>query len=129
MKLKDARENYYYYSQKTSEITRQLGLAGIALIWVFKVDSGGRQSVPLELVRPAWLIVLGLTLDFLQYSLASVVWGIYHRHKEKVGIGEDAEFLAPTSINWPTILFFWSKIIVMGIAYVYLLRFLANKIL
>ena len=41
MKLKDAREIYYFYSGKTSDLVRQLGLAGIAVIWLFKYDVQG----------------------------------------------------------------------------------------
>ena len=128
MKLKDARDNYYYFTQKTSEIVRQLGFAGIAIVWIFKVEADGKKAIPLELTRPAWLIVLGLIIDFLHYAVASVVWGAYNRYKEKSGIDEETEFLAFPQINWPTNFLFWAKIVVMAIAYFYLLRFLITKV-
>jgi len=45
MKLKDAREIYYFYSGKTSDLVRQLGLAGIAVIWLFKYDAQGIPKI------------------------------------------------------------------------------------
>ncbi len=129
MKLKDARENYYDFSKKTSEIVRQLGFAGIALIWIFRAESNGKQIIPGNLIPAATLIVTGLAFDLLHAVVGTMVWGIYHRHKEKQGTKEQAEFLAPRWINWGTIFFFWAKTIVMVIAYIYLLRFLESKFL
>jgi hypothetical protein len=129
MKLKDARENYYEFSRKTSEIVRQLGFAGIALIWIFRAEGGGQQIIPGELVPAAALIVTGLAFDLLHAVVGTLAWGIYHRYKETTGTKEQAEFLAPAWINWGTIFFFWAKTIVMAIAYLYLLRFLIDKFL
>lgn len=130
MTLKDLRENYYYFSQKTSDIVRQLGFAGIALIWVFKTDvGGGRQVIPPELLPATRFIVIGLALDLLQYVAGTLIWGIYNGLKERAGTEEETEFLAPRPINWPTIVFFWAKTIVMIYAYALLIRFLVNRIL
>jgi hypothetical protein len=63
MKLKDARELYYFYSGKTSDVIRQIGLAGIAIIWIFNKDFNGIPKVCPELVRPLWLIAVGLGFD------------------------------------------------------------------
>lgn len=130
MKLKDVRENYYYFSQKTSDIVRQLGFAGIALVWVFKTDiGGGRQVIPPELLPATRYIVIGLALDLLHYVAGTLVWAIYNGLKERAGTKEETEFLAPRPINWPSIVFFWAKTIVMIYAYVLLILFLANRIL
>lgn len=129
MKLKDARENYYYFSQKTSEIVRQLGFAGIALIWIFRTEVNGKQTIPGELIPPIGLIVIGLTFDLLQYIAGALSWGIYNRYKEQIGTNENAELFAPRQINWATIFFFWTKTIVMATAYIFLLSFLKGKLL
>lgn len=83
MKLKDARDNYYFYTGKASELVRQLGLAGIAVIWLFKKEVAGVPKIPEELLLPLVLIVLGLALDLLQYVSASIIWGVFQRWKEK----------------------------------------------
>jgi hypothetical protein len=129
MKLKDARELYYFYSGKTSDLVRQLGLAGIAVIWIFKYDVQGVPKIPLALLPPLILIVLGLALDLLQYAVATSIWGVFQRRKEISGVADDADFLAPKQLNWPTIVFFVLKVASIIAAYVYLLQHLACTIL
>lgn len=128
MKLKDARDNYYFYSSKTSDLVRQLGLAGIAVIWIFKYEVQGVPKIPEALFLPLILIVLGLAFDLLQYAVATSIWGIFHRRKEVSGIAEDAEFLAPKQFNWSGIVFFVLKVFSIIAAYGYLLRHLARTI-
>lgn len=129
MKLKDARDNYYFYSGKTSDLVRQLGLAGIAVIWIFKYEVAGVPKIPEALSLPLILIVLGLAFDLLQYAVATSIWGIFQRHKEVSGIVEDAEFLAPKQFNWPGIVLFVFKAVSIIAAYGYLLRHLARTII
>lgn len=110
MKLKDAREHYYTFSSKLSDVNRKLCYAGIAVVWIFVIkDSRGSFTFPNELLLPLGCFVLGLSFDLLQYVFSSASWGIFHRVKEKSGIGEDAEFEAPALINWFPNIFFWSK--------------------
>lgn len=129
MKLEDARENYYYYSQKTSEIVRQLGFAGIALIWVFKTEVEGKIVVPPELLSTGKLIVIGLGFDLLHYVAGTLAWGVYNGIKERAGTKEGKEFLAPRSVNWPTLFFLWAKVIIISIAYIKLFNFLAQRLI
>ncbi len=129
MKLKDARDNYYFYSGKTSDLVRQLGLAGIVVIWIFKHEVDGVPKIPEALFLPLILIVLGLAFDLAQYAVATLIWGIFQRYKEVRGIAEDADFLAPEQFNWPGIVFFVFKAISIIAAYIYLLRYLASTIL
>jgi hypothetical protein len=140
MKIKDCWENFYMYTGKASEIVRQLGFVGIAIIWVFKTDLGGKQIVPSELSPAAIFIVVGLGLDLMQYIAGALVWGIYTRRKETTLSREKKEknenplsieadeFLAPDRINWLASFLFWGKILVMVIAYVYLFRFLVSRV-
>jgi len=129
MKLHDARENYYVNTGKASDLVRQLGFAAIAIIWLFKIDEGGVTRIPPSLLVPLLLVVVALAADFLQYALASAIWGLYQRHQEKRILSEETEFRAPASINWPAIVFFWGKIVCIVVAYCYLFKFLARTIL
>lgn len=128
MNLKDAREFYYLNSGKTSDLVRQLGFAGIAVIWIFKSEVQGVPKIPQTLLFPLSLIVVGLALDLLQYAVATSIWGIFHRSKEKSGISEDASFVAPRQFNWPALVFFVLKVISIAVAYVLLLRHVACTI-
>ncbi len=129
MKLKDAREFYYFNSGKTSDLIRQLGLAGIAVIWLFKSDVQGAPKIPEALSLPLMLIILGLGLDFLQYVVATSIWGIFQRRKEIQGATAETEFLAPKQFNWPGIALFVFKVVTIIAAYFLLLRHLARTIL
>jgi hypothetical protein len=125
MTLDDARKAYYEFSGKASEIARTLALSGLAVVWIFKVDSKDGPHVPPQLVLPAFLFVLALALDFLQYVVQTAIWGIYQRYKERKGTKEKSEFLAPAWFNWPATFFlFPGKILVVCGGYVVLLNYL-----
>jgi hypothetical protein len=69
-----------YYTKKAGDISRQLGLAGIGVIWVFRVTSGQTPSlgeigaIPRIFYCPLLLIVISLGLDALQYIIGAIVW-------------------------------------------------------
>src|ERR1700730_13680664 len=101
MKLADARGAYESLSGKASDIVRQISLAGVGLIWVFKSSTGSFSlSLDPSLLKAAFFIFLALLFDFLQYMVGTVVWYLYYRHKEKRGTQENVEFLAPSQLNW-----------------------------
>lgn len=126
MRLENTRENYYFYSGKASDILRYLSLAGLALIWVFKAESGARTTLPSGLVLSALLLSLGLLTDYMQYLTGTAVWGVFNRHLEKKSIAPDVEFMAPGWINWPTIALFWVKSVVVVLGYFLLIAFLVQ---
>ena len=133
MQLGDARSAYEALSGKVSDIVRQMSLAGIALIWLFRTTPAtpGRLAVinP-ELLRAALFVFLALTFDFLQYLVGTITWFLYFRHKEKQRVSEKHEFQAPPSLNWPTWTLFYLKCAAMLVAYVaYILPFLATSFL
>lgn len=132
MKLSDVRKAYYDYTAQTSALVRQLCYAGIAVIWLFKIESSESKipQIPEDLIVPLFCIVAALAFDFFQYAVASFIWGFYHRCKEKYPYkSKDKDFLAPRYFNWFGIFFFWSKVALVITAYVLLLCFLENKIL
>jgi len=127
VKLKDALDNYYVYSGKASDIVRQLALGGIAIIWMFQVAEGSSRMLPSELFLPLKLIVAALAADLLQYAVGGVLWSMYHRYKED-RTAEDESFKAPIVINWPAIGFYYTKVVLVIVAYWHLWRFLSLAI-
>ena len=132
MKLQDAREAYESLSGKASEIVRQLSLAGVALIWVFKSGASG-TSTPLlldrGLLKAAVFIFLALLFDFLQYLVGTTIWFRFYRYKEKKGTEASTEFLAPSKLTWPTWGLFYVKSAMMVLAYIgYIIPFLISKL-
>lgn len=130
MKLAELRKTYYEFSGKLSDIVRQLNFAGIAVVWIFKVGQGN-GGIPFApcLLWSMGLFVVSLGLDLLHYIYATLAWGLFHRLKEKQHLLEDHDFGAPCQINWPTIVFFWTKIAVSLAGYVILTRYIVSQLL
>lgn len=124
MKLQDYRDDFYTFSGKASDLSRQLAFAGIAIIWLFKKEPLSGLTVPRELVLPGLLIVGSLAVDMLQYGVASVLWRAFYRSKEKEHIAEDVEIDHAEWWERPIWFAFWLKIVLVLCAYGFLLRFL-----
>ncbi len=108
MKLSDYRETYYEFSGIASEVSRKLSFAGIALVWLFKIENFPIPKVPNELIFPTGLLALSLSLDLMQYIAASVIWGIFQWYQEKKlsNISENPELSAPPILKLPQFIFF-----------------------
>ena len=124
MNLSDYRKDYYQFSGKASDVARQLSLAGIALIWIFKVEKAGPLAVPPELYLPAILFVVSLGLDLLQYLLSAAIWGMFSEYHTRKGVDEDTELEAPEFFNWPSLVCFWGKLLTVLYAYSELFRYI-----
>jgi hypothetical protein len=126
--LGDAKTAYEALSAKASDIIRQLSLAAIALIWLFRVGTLPTPVLSGQLIRAAFFVFLALFLDLLQYLVGTATWHAYFRLKERAGTDSDTEFDAPVWINWATWTLFWLKAASMLTAYVwFLLPFLLHK--
>ncbi|MBP6276481.1 MAG: hypothetical protein KA393_03630 [Limnohabitans sp.] len=128
MKLSKIREDYYYFSGKASEVTRQLSLAGIAVIWIFKSEAQNQLAIPKQVLEPLTLFIGSLAVDLMQYVIASLVWGAFARFHEKRGVKDSGEVIAPNYFNYPAIVFFWTKIALAIAGYILLLLFLQQKV-
>ena len=83
MKLSEYKETFYTFSGKASDVARTAAFAGIALVWVFKIDAKPIPRLPNELLLPTGLFAFGIGLDLMHYVTASIIWGLFHRHHEK----------------------------------------------
>jgi hypothetical protein len=124
MILQQYRDDFYTYSGKASDVSRQLAFAAIAIIWLFKHETAGQLNVPRELIRPGIFVVLALALDLLQYCLAAAIWYFFYRSQERKHVSETAEIKHSVWLERPISLFFWVKIILVVLAYYYILIFL-----
>jgi hypothetical protein len=115
--LAEAREGYYELTGKASDAVRQLAFAGIAVIWVFKTGDGDAVKVPDALLLPGLLLVAALFADLLQYVLAALLWGWFARREERRGILPDDEIEADRAINWPALVLYYVKIVLVLSAY------------
>jgi len=128
MKLGDIRDAYEALSAKASEIVRQLSLAGVALVWLFRSGRPGSPEVALPLVRGALFFFLALVLDFLQYLSGTMIWHVYFRRKENQGVKLEDEVSAAVQLSWPTWIIFYAKSLTVLFAYSwYVIPFLASR--
>lgn len=125
LKLESCKETYEELSKSTSDITRYLGFAGIAVIWIFKKDIGGNNALPTELQWPAFLIVAGLTIDLIQYFLQSLIYYTMFRNMEKKNLSEAHQSTKiPNAFWWIWVL----KVVTICVAYGFLLSFLFKEL-
>lgn len=128
MQLGDLRSAYEALSGKASDIVRQISLAGIGLIWLFREGTDKAPVVDPDLLRAALFISIALFFDFLQYLIGTVIWFLFFRYQEKRGVAEKDDFLSPERLTWPTWTLFYLKSAMMLIAYsVYIIPFLFTK--
>lgn len=127
MKLSDYRETYYEFSGKASDVAKQLAFAGIAIIWLFKVQLADFPKIPKELILPTIILALTLALDLLQYVAGTTVWGIFQWHHENQleDISQDPEIESSTKLKWPQFTFFILKIITLIFSYYLIIRYLS----
>lgn len=126
MILQKYRDDFYFFSGKASDISRQLAFAAIAIIWLFKKDAAGQLTVPLDLIRPGILVVLALALDLLQYCLATLIWYFFYRSLERRHVPETQDVTHSVWLERPISAVFWIKIVLIIVAYYYILVFLLH---
>ena len=127
MKIADARSAYEALSAKVSDIVRQMGIAGIALAWLFRSGEPSTPTVDQHLLRAMVLIAIALVADFLQYLSGTVIWYYYFRYKEKLNTGIEDEFLAPDYINVVQWVLFFAKSVLILLAYLSIFKYLWPK--
>lgn len=129
MKLSEAKEAFYHFTDKLSNINRQIAFAGIAIVWIFKISDGENTVICDELVVPSILLIAALGLDILQYLYQSIAWAIFYRYHEKKDPKKDPDILASPCMNYPSWLLFILKVLVVIIAYGFILSYLVNNLL
>src|SRR5271155_4941857 len=117
MQLGDIRAAYEGLSAKASEIVRQLSLAGVAVVWLFKAGGADSPQLALPLVRAALFFFLALVLDFLQYLSGTMIWHIYFDRRQNQGMKLEEEVSPSARLNWPTWIIFYAKSFVVLFAY------------
>ena len=127
--LQDVRDAKDLFTAKSSDISRQLALAALAIVWLFKIDvPGGTVSLSRQLLWPSLFAIGSLASDLIQYVYASIAWSVYNRVKERQLKNSDKKFDYPPLINWPTNLFFYLKIILVAACYCLLFRHLLRTL-
>lgn len=128
-KLKEARD---YFTEKVSDVTRQLNLAGLGIIWIFRIggkENGGVLWADFFLV-PMLLLVLALGFDVAHYMYYAFNWDAEYKKCLKNGIPENEEIP-----NWDSSIvdlgrwFFRGKVLLTAVAFLMLVSMIAAALL
>jgi|ERR1051326_1704543 hypothetical protein len=130
--LEDHLEDCYELSKRTSEISRQLAFAGIAVVWIFKNPDTEPTIIKDGLILPLFLWVICLGIDLLQHFFGSLASYIFFHVKQyqfdkKEIDGKDIP--APYWMDFTATAFFILKTIANVWAYIELGKFLLPKII
>lgn len=130
MKLSEYRKIANEYTAKASEITRQLSLAGIGIIWLFKNSDTSPHLLDSFLVLPLIFLTIALLTDLLQYVIAGYTWISFFRKEEKkvLSTDTDPDVKAPSIKNKPIYFLFYCKIALMIFSYAFIIVYLIGKL-
>ncbi len=122
MRLNDYKKDFYEFSAKASDAARSAAFAGIALVWVFKLDAKPIPHLPRELLAPAGLFALGLASDLLQYVVGTGIWGAFHLYNERRlrNPQSDPQLSHPVWLPVPVHVFFVLKVLAVVVGYLLL---------
>lgn len=125
MKISELRDAYYKSTEKASELVRNLGFAGIAVVWILKTgEHAGGIRYSNELLLPLTFCAGSLSCDLLQYLYKSAVWGSLNWHYWRKYHNNDADVSVAGGWNWVALTLFWLKAVLVIVAFAYLLTFL-----
>lgn len=138
MKLSEFRNVADTYTGKASEIIRQLILAGIGVIWLFKKTVNGKDVLD-KLLIPALIALCAAALcDLLQYVIAGRQWTKFFLEEERKvkekrivdpKTDTDSDVRGPKQIGRYIEIFYYSKLLFMIVAYlvivVYMVKYMS----
>ena len=120
MGSKTSLEKADYYTQKGGDICRTMAFGGLAFIWLLHLSIVGKENsligstIPSELKLPAFLLIICLTIDALQYLSGAILWGIQGFKNPK------SDSASHKIINFLLLSAVCLKLLAMGFAYIFL---------
>ncbi|MBN2609933.1 MAG: hypothetical protein JXB00_00080 [Bacteroidales bacterium] len=127
MEIGEFRKKAHEFTAKLSEINRNLAYAGIAIIWIFKIQNSNKITIPNALLFPLLFIVLTLILDITHYIYNSIIWSLFHRRKEKEGL-KNNDIKAPKWYSNVAYFIFFGKVLTNLIGYIFLILYLSKEL-
>lgn len=122
MKLEGIRDQYYFYTSKASDLTRQLAFAGLAVVWIFRVEQSSHATR--LMASPTIFLIIALLFDFLQYFYGATFYHLVYesreRKKRRENLGNDHNFKIDLAMIRPMDCLFYLKAVAVTAAYVIL---------
>lgn len=126
---RDALQDLYNEtSARASQIARQLAIAGVAVVWLFSGAKGDAAELrfPLLLGWAGLAFVVSLGADLLHAIYRALAFGLLNWLRRKSEPSEEVDL--PAAINWPSIFFFWLKLLSVCSGYLVLGWYLFDRV-
>ena len=77
MNQEDIVKQIHYYSEKASDATQKLAIAGIALVWLFREIIDEKVLLSQALASAIIWFVVSIGINIISYMLMAIVYGVY----------------------------------------------------
>lgn len=122
-------EKYIGATETLTNNVRKLDFAGIAVVWLVLVgDTGGVVQNSTGLKWPLLFFVISLACDLFQFIYRAAIFGILNDFHRRAGKALEDDVTFSGKWNYPTILFFWMKILLCGLGYILLALNVGNQL-
>ena len=128
MKLSEINKIGKESTKVASDIVRQLSLAGVGIIWLFKSSDDSDILFSPILVFPLLFLALALFCDLIQYIIAGNIWRNFVKDSQalKTPSNQDPDVDIPDAKSKPIYFFYYSKIVLMFCAYIIIITHLVK---
>lgn len=119
----------YNASTKASDISRQLSITGIAILWLFVSKDGDSYEVPPQIIPPLTFFALHLVTDLIQYIQKSIVTAaiLDKAIKKDPDVKEDDFVPYSRRLNIGTNLLFILKVMMLLTGYILLIGYFKTE--
>jgi hypothetical protein len=129
MDLKTLESQCDFFTGKTSDISRQLAFAGIAVIWVFRIGESASVTIAPAYALPLLGFVLALAFDLIQYVYGSIAWNwLYSKAEMAAQLTPPQQVDRPGWFNFPSQTLFYGKVVVTVVSFVLVLVLLQERL-
>lgn len=137
IKMNEVSKDTSKYSSKASELTHQLMVAGIVVIWIVSgsIKDSFDNKIPYELIIALIIFLFGLVFSVAHYAITAVISDrFYHIIRKRNEMLNDRDFnkLEVPEPSWHehfTWVCFYGKHIFMFLGYAFVIYFMFAKYL
>jgi hypothetical protein len=126
IKVSEFRDRSFEYTSKSSDIIRQLILAGVAIIWLFKDKN--KNELDHFAIYPLAFLAGAALLDLIQYVAGGLIWILEYYKQQNLHNRIDDEVEVPEQKSFVIWLFWGVKILLTLTAYVFIIIFLLENL-
>lgn len=118
-----------HYLTTAGQLVRQLAFAGIAIVWLFRIENSDGPRVPIALIAPLYWLSFALAFDLLEYVAGAVAHDMLRRPAARpsvLGVVRN-RLIRLISAYEPMRLLFLLKIGCLGLGFLQLIQFIMGS--